>query len=149
MLTVGAVLFGSGHGRGHPCQHGIAVRLRRIRAQAIKSAGAYQRFHHAAIDLTQIQAIAKIKQIFKRAVCFTRLHDHFYGRQARALHGAQAIQNLLFVYGGEFKITAIDIGRQHLNLIGPAIVIEGVHAVGVVHVGRQGRGQKGRRVMRF
>ena len=149
MLTVGAVLFGSGHGRGHPCQHGIAVRLRRIRAQAIKSAGAYQRFHHAAIDLTQIQAIAKIKQIFKRAVCFTRLHDHFYGRQARALYGAQAIQNLLLVYGGEFKITAIDIGRQHLNLIGPAILIKDMHTVGVVHVGRQGRGQKGRRVMRF
>ena len=96
-----------------------------------------------------VHAHAKIKKTGECAVCRALVGDRFDRRLPRAFDRAQPVAD---GFGGGFAcaqegfkkvIRAVDVWRQNRQAVEfHAVLIQGLHLVGVVHVQRQGGGHE-------
>ena len=93
--------------------------------------------------------MTEIKDIRERAAGITRCHNSVDGIFAGALNGAQAITNCLGVDRCKAEFGGVDIRPQNRQTVGFGIVMENLHRIGVIHIGRQRRRHERRRMVRL
>ena len=119
-----------------------------IRPQAIQGTAANQRIGGALVDALEVDPCAEIEQVFERPV-LARLDNGLHRPLAHALDRAQAVNNPPVVIHGELELGVVHIRRIEAQLHAAALFDQGYDLVGVVHIRRQHRRHKRRRIVSF
>jgi len=118
------------------------------RPQAVKGTAADQAIKSTLVDTFEVNPGAEIEQILERAV-LTRLGNGLDRPLAHPLDRPQAINDPAFIVHRELELRGIHIRRIETQLHAANLFDQDHHLVGVVHIRRQYRGHKWRRVVGF
>ena len=118
------------------------------RPQAVKGTAADQAIEGALVDALEVNPGAKIEQISERPV-LACLGNGFDRPLAHPLDRPKTINDPAFIVYRELELGGIHIRRVETQLHAANLFDQDHHLVGVVHIRRQYRGHKWRRVMGF
>jgi hypothetical protein len=140
--VAGLVLF-----RQPDCQRQMLHQGGAVGAEFVQSAGADQGLQDPPVHLLQVDATAEVPEVAEAPPRLASLLEREDGALPYPLDGAQAIDKGAVVGDGELPLGGIHRGWSHLQAHGPALVDEGDHLVGVVHVGAEDGGHEGSGIM--
>ena len=83
-----------------------------------------------------VDAPAELEQVGEGPIGVTLRHHRLNGRLAHPLDGAQTIDNLVIFSSGKVVLTQVNVGRLHIQVHVMALIDQGHHLVGVIHVRR-------------
>ena len=144
LIGVSGFLVGVVHGEVDVCQEHGAVGF-----DAVERAAAYQGFEGAAVHVFFADALAEVQEAGKLAAALPRGDDGFDGGFARAFNRAECVADFHVRIRRETVVGFVDVGRQELDAVGAAVVVEMLELVGVVQFRRHGCCHKLGRVMGF
>ena len=137
-------MVGVVHGEVDVCQEHGAVGF-----DAVERAAAYQGFEGAAVHVFFADALAEVQEAGKLAAALPRGDDGFDGGFARAFNRAECVADFHVRIRREAVVGFVDVGRQELDAVGAAVVVEMFELVGVVQFRRHGCRHKFGGIMGF
>ena len=104
-------------------------------AEAVAGPGLDQGFEYLAVDCTEIDTIAEIRQGTERAAIFARGEHGFHCGFAHALNGGETVADHGAVSsGGKLYLRFVDIRGEHINAHRLGFIYQHGQLAGITHV---------------